>query len=149
MIGSDQIWSQPGAWFPDPVFNRYWMNIKQRIQHLTWWMRVQTNGTRSSYSPIRSFDTSRAGHLTHHVMYHVTNHVTKIIQSDSTKEHIFSKCQMKITKNMINMIIKYIIIWIINKIKFLSKSNFVSDAFHIDENWRMINYLYKIVKKNS
>ena len=56
---------------------------------------------------------------------------------------------MKITQNMINMIIKYIIIWIINKIKFLSKSNFVSDAFHIVENWRMINYLYKIVKKNS
>ena len=127
-----------------PVFNRYWMNIKQRIQHLTWWMRVQTNGTRSSYSPIRSFDISRAGHLTHHVIHHVTNHVTKIIQSDSTKEHIctiYSKFQLKIFQFIINMIIKYIIIWIINKI--------VSDAFSIDSNWRMINYLYKIVKKNS
>ena len=103
-----------------PVFNRYWMNIKQRIQHLTWWMRVQTNGTRSSYSPIRSFDISRAGHLTHHVIHHVTNHVTKIIQSDSTKEHIctifFSKCQLKIFQFIIYILIKYIIIWIINKI---------------------------------
>ena len=133
-----------------PVFNRYWMNIKQRIQHLTWWMRVQTNGTRSSCSPIRSFDTTRdAGHSTHHVMHHVTNHVTNIIQSDSTKEHICTIFFKVSDEN--NSIYNYFDNWIyyfliIDK---MSKSNFVSDAFLIDDNWRMVNYLYKIVKKNS